>query len=313
MSGRYTREGAARRTAAAELPTQAELAAFARAAARMLVTSSPRLGEARAARRERGAGLSFLEHRDYQPGDDVRRISWPLTLKWRRPVLRELEKERRADWLICVDASSSMGTVHEGKWRYAVRLAAGVSYALLELGHRVAAALFTDTVIGACPPGRGASQYLRIGALLCGARPARSGARTQIGACVPRLAGASSAVIVSDFLTVEAPRADLAAFAARCSDTHAIQVNDRRELELPSARTLELIDIETGEQMTWTGGRRSTETAARAAAERTRAIALACAAAAIRFSAAELATPWQHTLLRHLAGGSSRRAGCSLD
>lgn len=291
------------------LPPQRELAAFARTIGRWLVTGAPRIGESRSARRERGAGLLFLEHRDYQPGDDVRRINWPLTLRHGRPVLRELEAERHADWLICVDASSSMAAMQEAKWQYAKRLAAGMSYALLELGSRVAVALFADAVVGACPLGRGAAQYLHISRLLSGPPPARRGARTAVRSCIPRLAGASSAIVFSDFLTGEAPGADLAGFAARCAEAHAIQVMDRRELQLPPGRTLELIDVETREQSTWLPARADQRIAA-AAAQRTRSLARACATAGVTFSATEVSTPWQRSLLRHLAGRAAVRAAC---
>lgn len=291
------------------LPPPAELAAFARAAGRWLVTSAPRPGESRSARRERGAGLLFLEHRDYQPGDDFRRINWPLTLRQRRPVLRELEAERRGDWLVCVDASSSMAAMKEAKWQHARRLAAGMSYALLELGCRVGVVLFAEGILGACPLGRGAAQYLKVSRLLSRAPPARRGGGTVIRSCLPRLTGVSSAIVFSDFLTGDAPGADLAGFAARCAETHAIQVSDRRELALPPGRTLELIDVETGEALTWLPGRADAGIAA-AAAKRTRALARTCAASGVTFSATEVSTPWQRSLLHHLAGGAAVRAAC---
>jgi uncharacterized protein (DUF58 family) len=294
---------------ASGLPAQRELTAFARAAGRWLATSAPHVGEARSARRERGAGLLFLEHRDYQPGDDVRRISWPLTLRHGRPVLRELEAERRADWLVCVDASSSMAAAGAAKWCYARHLAAAMTYALLEIGSRVALALFADGVLGACPAGRGAAQYLHVSRLLSCPPPARRGAGTVVRSCIPRLAGASSALVISDFLTAASPGADLAGFAARCAETHAIQVTDRRELQLPPRRTLELIDVESGEQLTWLAARSDERTAA-AATARTRALARTCAAAGVTFSAAEVSTPWQRALLRHLADRAAAGAAC---
>lgn len=292
------------------LPAQGELAAFARAAGRWLVTSTPRAGESRSARRERGDGLLFLEHRDYQPGDDVRRINWPLTQRHGRPVLREFEAERHADWLVCVDASSSMAALQEVKWRHAKRLAAGMSYALLELGHRVAVALFADAVIGACPSGRGAAQYLHISKLLSCPPPARRGTRTDIRSCIPRLAGASAAIVFSDFLTGPLPGAALAGFAARCAEAHAIQVTDRHELQLPAGRTLELTDVETGERMTWLPAP-SDARASAISAELTRSLARACAASGVTFSATDVSTPWQQALLRHLAAAPAARAACS--
>jgi uncharacterized protein (DUF58 family) len=248
----------------------------------------------------------FLEHRDYQPGDDIRRINWPLTARLARPILREFQAERRADWLLCLDASSSMAAAQNAKWRCAAQLAAGMSYALLELGHRVGVVVFTDTVMSACPPGRGPSQYLRICRTLAAQQPHARGAHSRLGSCASQLSGISTAMIFSDFLVADLMGGDLRRMAASCIETHAIQVGDRREWDLPRARALELIDVESGERTTWIRDRSGARRILDAAAQHTRSLARLCAAAGILFSTAEVSQSWQRSLLSHLARRSPR-------
>lgn len=290
----------------AQFPAQAELAAFARVAGRLLATDVPRAGDSRATRRQRGSGLIFLEHRDYQPGDDIRHINWPLTARLGRPVVREFQTERRADWLLCVDASSSMASRRGSKWRCAVQLAAGMSYALLELGHRVALALFADGVLRACTPGRGQSQYLRIRGLLGSDAPRELGARSHLGSCAPRLGGISATMVFSDFLAADALRSDLTRFSAQCVETRAIQIVDRHDWQLPAAKALELIDVETGAHASWIPDRSAADGVTAAATDHTRNLARFCAGAGILFSCAEVSSTWQQSLLGHLAAASRR-------
>ncbi|MBS0366373.1 MAG: DUF58 domain-containing protein [Proteobacteria bacterium] len=287
-------------------PPQAELAAFARVAGRWLTVDTALAGDSRASRRQRGSGLMFLEHRDYQPGDDIRRIDWPLTARLERPILREFQAERRADWLLCVDASSSMAVAHGAKWRCAVGLAAAMSYTLLEVGHRVGVAVFADTVMSACLPGRGSAQYLRICRALAAHHPGARGAGARLAGCARQLAGISTAMIFSDFLVADFMAGDLRRVAASCVETHAIQVGDPRDWDLPRTRALELIDVESGERTIWTRDASAARRIEVAAAQHTRSLARLCAAAGILFSTADVSTPWQHSLLRHLGRRSPR-------
>ena len=38
--------------------------------------------------RFKGAGLSFVENRPYEPGDDPRYINWPLTARTGEPIMK---------------------------------------------------------------------------------------------------------------------------------------------------------------------------------------------------------------------------------
>ena len=60
---------------------------------------------ARSARACLGPGVDFARVREYQPGDDVRRIDWPLTARSDRAFVREAHEDRGVDVWLVVDIS----------------------------------------------------------------------------------------------------------------------------------------------------------------------------------------------------------------
>src|SRR6202165_1168951 len=55
-----------------------------------------------------GAGVEFAGVRDYQPGDDVRRIDWNLTARANSPFVREAQVEAALDVWLVADVSGSV-------------------------------------------------------------------------------------------------------------------------------------------------------------------------------------------------------------
>jgi uncharacterized protein (DUF58 family) len=88
----------------------------------------------------RGIGVDVADYREYQPGDDVRRIDWRLSSRqpWvedPRLIVREYYEERSLDSLVVVDASRSM--LSGGKLSAAVYTSTLITHVLLRLGDRV--------------------------------------------------------------------------------------------------------------------------------------------------------------------------------
>lgn len=58
--------------------------------------------------RQPGAGLTFVENRPYEPGDDPRHLNWPLTARTGTPITKRFAQSRDlALWLV-VDPSPAM-------------------------------------------------------------------------------------------------------------------------------------------------------------------------------------------------------------
>ena len=288
------------------LPAEAELQAFAHAAAHLLIERTPRLAGARTVARRPGVGIQPLDHRDYAPGDEVRHIDWRLTARARRPIVRRFEAESVTDWTLVLDASSSMAVLDGAKWRAAVQATAALAYALLQLGHRVGLLVFGAGVIAECPRGRGAHHYAAIARRLSALQPAPAGARSSLGVCAPHLQGTASVFTVSDFLADDEMRRDLSALRQRCSTLHALQLSHAGETRLPAGAELDLVDIETGARLQVHA---DAPAAARASAERaamTTRLRGFCSRSGIAFSDWDVALPWQRALLSHLVRARSR-------
>ena len=93
-----------------------------------------------------GPGIEFAYVREYQPGDDVRRIDWQLTARMDRAYVREAHDERGLDIWLVVDVSPSVdwGTAQSLKRSVAVELSAVAGQLLGHRGNRVGLVLFAD-------------------------------------------------------------------------------------------------------------------------------------------------------------------------
>ena len=56
-----------------------------------------------------GVSMDFAEHRQYMPGDDIRRIDWRLYARTDRFFIKQFEAETNADVGFLLDTSASMG------------------------------------------------------------------------------------------------------------------------------------------------------------------------------------------------------------
>jgi len=288
------------------LPAEAELRAFAEVAAPLLGARQARPSSAAASSRRPGIGLQRLDHRDYQPGDELRHIDWRLTARARWLVVRRFEAESAGDWTILLDASSSMAAGDGGKWRAAVRAAAAMSYALLHNGHRVGLVVFGARVLAECARGRGRRHYAAIARTLASLQPAARGERSAIGVCAPRLHGAVSVFAIGDFLAEDEMRGELATLRRACSELHALQLHSADETHVRAAGEFDLVDVETGARLAARIGADDHEQAAAARRAMTARLGSFCSKSGIAFTDWNVADAWQQTLVRHLARARSR-------
>jgi uncharacterized protein (DUF58 family) len=180
-----------------------------------------------------------------------------------------------------------------------------MSYALLELGHRVGLLAFGDGVRAECRSGRGRSHYAAIVRLLSALRPAPAGERSDLGACARRLHGDASVIVFSDFLADDEMRRDLAALLERCTSLHALQVGGAGETAATVAGEVELVDVETGESLAAQLDASAAMQATEQRADMTRRLRSFCERSGIAFTAWDVQRPWQQTLIGHLARARS--------
>ncbi len=193
----------------------------------------------------RGRGLEFAELQPYHAGDDVRSIDWKATARRRAPVVRRYVEEREQTVLILVDVSASMGFAASGPSvrDRAVEIAGGLGLAAAAANDLVGLAAFTDDVVLAVPPAKGASHVLRI---LRDLLTLKAGGRTELARAL-RYAGRvmrkrGVVIVISDFVATHPDHVWEPALAqlSRRHDVVAVCLRDARETALadPARRTL---------------------------------------------------------------------------
>ncbi|MFU8875102.1 DUF58 domain-containing protein [Micromonospora sp. SL4-19] len=217
-----------------------------------------------------GPGSEAGESREYRPGDDVRRMDWPVTARTTTPHVRRTVADRELETWLAVDLSASLdfGTGRWLKRDVVVAAATALAHLTVRGGNRIGAVVGTGAP-GAVPSGgwRDSSPVRGPGTLL--RLPARAGrkeaqgllraiaateirpGRSDLGVLVdtlnrpPRRRGV--AVVISDFLAPPQQWGRPIRKLRVRHDVLAIEVVDPRELELPDVGVLPVVDPETGE------------------------------------------------------------------
>jgi uncharacterized protein (DUF58 family) len=166
-----------------------------------------------------GTSMEFTEHKEYAPGDEIRRIDWKAAGRTGRYYVKRFEDETEMRTFLLVDASASMGYGRHGisKLAYAGMLAGAFAYLLGQQGDPSGLLLFDERTRHYLPPSTRGGQVREIFRLLETAAPSgRTGGERALGQ-VGELADKRSLVLVfSDLLDTE-PEALLGKRAARTS------------------------------------------------------------------------------------------------
>lgn len=200
----------------------------------------------------KGQGMTFSEFREYEAGDDVRHISWPLTARAGKPFIKKFEEEREQTLLLMVDVSGSgyFGSKEYFKGEVLTHLAALLSFAAAKINDPIGLLMFSDRVEHFVPPKKGRGQVYRILRDLYYFRPASQG--TQIRCAIEHVRGVlkrkATIFIFSDFIdkNFESSLRQL----GRKHETIAVVVEDPAERELPRLGLIDMQDPETGEIVT---------------------------------------------------------------
>ena len=202
-----------------------------------------------------GPSLDLAEVRQYQPGDEVRRIDWNVTARMNQIFVRQYREEKELTAWLLVDLSPSMdfGTVQQFKRQVAVDFAGVAAYIVTRHGDKVGAIGFA-THAGQIfvPPRTGRLQALRIVHALSNEPSVSGGGRTDLGAVLQQLGRVvrrrSLLFLISDFHAPSGWEATLAELGKR-HDVIAVRVEDPRERDLPDVGGVYLQDPETGQQV----------------------------------------------------------------
>lgn len=112
----------------------------------------------------KGQGMTFSEVRPYQSGDEIRRIDWNKTARFREPYVKVMEEERELTMMLVVDISASMdyGTRTQLKREFVAEICASLGFSAVGNNDKVGLILFADKVYKVIPPRKGRKHLLAI-------------------------------------------------------------------------------------------------------------------------------------------------------
>jgi Uncharacterized conserved protein (some members contain a von Willebrand factor type A (vWA) domain) len=218
-----------------------------------------------------GSSTDFAEHRQYMPGDDIRRIDWRLYGRTDKYFVKQYEADTNTNFSVVLDVSKSMrygggaseDTGRVSKLEYGAYLAACLTYFSSLQRDRVGLVTVDTDVVDYIPS---SAKHLRVvlqaldRALKEGREASATDATKGLGVA-PTLAPPlrklseiyrrrSMLVVISDFY--EEPEAVVDAvnnLRGRGNDIMVFHLLDPTELEFPFIDSTNFVDLETGEKM----------------------------------------------------------------
>jgi uncharacterized protein (DUF58 family) len=197
-----------------------------------------------------GHGSEPGESRQYQPGDDVRRIDWNVTARTNETYVREQIADRDLSAWLVVDVSATMdfGTQANNKTQTAMAAAATIGFLTARSQNRLGAVLVAGPDLHVMPPRAGQNQVRAILASLASAPPSEGAGAADLAGALDRVGAIAHrrgfVAVVSDFAG-----SDWIEPFGRTGVRHemlALVISDPREHDVPPIGLVELVDPATG-------------------------------------------------------------------
>lgn len=199
----------------------------------------------------KGQGMTFSEVRPYQTGDEIRRIDWNKTARFREPFVKVMEEERELTLMLLVDISASMdyGTQNQLKREYVAEIAASVGFSAAGNNDKVGLILFADKVYKVIPPQKGRKHILAIISMILRADYVQ--AETKIEKALEYMMTVfkrkSMVFMFSDF--EDQYDLKMLRVASRKHQLLGLRVFDQKDNEIPDVGYALFTDAETGKQI----------------------------------------------------------------
>lgn len=255
--------------------------------------------------RAKGFSVEFEEHREYSPGDEIRRIDWKALGKFDRYFIKEYEDETNLRAYLLLDASASMDYASDGisKFDYACTLTASLAYLILRQQDAAGVVTFSDRIEAFIPP-RAKRDYLTQ--ILKALENRGPGGETKVGRILDDIAGQVKRrgliVLVSDLLDEPAEiLKGLRQFRFKGNDVIVFHLMDPAELDLPFDGNVLFEDLESANLRVTTDARAIRSTYRQVVHEFITDMRKQCHDNAIDYQLISTATPLDQALASYLS------------
>ena len=199
--------------------------------------------------RSYGQTVEFADYREYQLGDDIRRIDWNLYSRFEKHYLKLFTDERQMDVQIFLDCSASMGKENRTKAEYAVSVAAALGFLSVHNMDKVSFKLIKEDAVED-PFGTiiGKNSFFRAISLLENLNFSDDADISQaVSSCANTGSNNGLSVIISDFLTRKDWKKAVDYLTYKKRQVLAIQLLSPEEEEPTYSGRVSLIDVESGD------------------------------------------------------------------
>ena len=196
-----------------------------------------------------GGGIEFSDYREYLPGDDVRRVDWPVYLRFRKLLVRLCAEEKEQTLMVILDTSVSMFYGNVEKAHYAKRISGLLAGIALAAGNRVGLLSLGPNLKELLPPQRSRVSLPKVLRILQDVVPERDiDAPLCIRQFASRYGRRSMEVFISDLLFEEWHQC-VTGLGASGSESSLIQVLAEAELHPEAEGDVNYLDMESAAEV----------------------------------------------------------------
>ncbi|MBN2090451.1 DUF58 domain-containing protein [candidate division KSB1 bacterium] len=200
-----------------------------------------------------GFSVEFAEHRQYMPGDEIKRVDWKVYGKTNRFYVKQFEEETNLKAYILLDSSASMGYKSDkiSKFEYGCYFSAALSYLMIKQRDAVGLLTFDEKIRNYLPP-RSIKSYLFQ--ILQQLENTKTGAQTNISQILhemaERIKRRGLIILISDLFDEPATvLSGLKHFRHRNHDVILFHLLDPMERTFNFKKDAIFVDLETDEEI----------------------------------------------------------------
>ncbi|MDD3049962.1 MAG: DUF58 domain-containing protein [Candidatus Cloacimonetes bacterium] len=200
-----------------------------------------------------GFSVEFSDHRQYNPGDDIKSLDWKAFAKTGKYYIKRYEEETNLKSYIIIDHSNSM-SYNSGitsKLEFAKAFASALAYLMVSQQDAVGLLSFTNKITSYIPP-RAAKSYLNIIFKELIALEPQGETKTVdvLHNLADRIKKRGLIVLISDMLDdPEEILQGLQHFRHQKHEVILFHIQDKQELNFDFKKETEFVDSESGEKI----------------------------------------------------------------
>ena len=255
--------------------------------------------------RSKGFSVEFEEHREYSPGDEIRRIDWKALGKFDRFFIKETQDETNLRAYVILDVSASMDYSSNGitKFAYGCILAASLAHLIIKQQDAAGLVTFSDCIESFIPPRARRGYLMELLRALEGITPA---GETSVGKILQEVAGKMNrrglVILISDLLDEpESILEGLHMFRFKGNDVIVFHLLDNAELELPFEGNILFEDMEKADLKVTADPKAIQRVYTKVVEEFIEQIRKDCRERSIDYQLLSTSTPLDHALVSYLS------------